>query len=94
MKDSLNITLNISGEQLFLTVPREEEEIMREAAAQINQAMRRMQASFKDATATHAWARVALLFARGYLSAKATNAGTATMLAGLETQLDEMLQED
>ena len=94
MKDSLDITLNISGEQLFLTVPREEEEIMREAAAQINQAMRRMQASFKDGSATHAWARVALLFARGYLAAKATNAKAETMLAGLESQFDEMLMEE
>lgn len=93
MKDSLNITLNISGEQLKLTVPREEEEIMREASSQINQAMRRMQASFKDVSATHAWARVALLFARGYLSAKAANARAESMLADLEKEFDEMLLE-
>lgn len=93
MKDNLNITLNISGEQLKLTVPREEEEVMREAASQLNQAMRRMQASFKDVSATHAWARVALLFARGYLSAKAANAATEKMLADLESQLDELLLE-
>lgn len=93
MKDSLNITLNISGEQLKLTVPREEEEIMREAASQLNQAMRRMQASFKDVSATHAWARVALLFARGYISAKAAAKATDTMLAGLEAKFDELLLE-
>lgn len=93
MKDSLNITLNIAGEQLKLTVPRPEEEIMREAASQINQAMRRMQASFKDISATHAWARVALLFARGYLSAKAQNARAGIMLDELERELDGLLAD-
>lgn len=93
MKDNLNITLNISGEQLRLTVPREDEEILREAASQINQAFRRWQPVFKDVSATHAWARVALLFARGYLQEKARNATAESMLAGLEEELDGLLRE-
>lgn len=93
MKDSLNITLNISGELIRLTVPRDEEEITREAARELNQAMRRLQAAFKDISATHAWARVALLFARGYLSAKAANKATDALLAELETQFDNLLLE-
>lgn len=94
MKDKLNINLNIGGELLSLTIPREEEEIMREAARQVNEAMRKMQATFKDVSASHAWARVALIFARGYLSAKATNARAEALLAELESRFDEMLRED
>ncbi|MCM1028978.1 MAG: cell division protein ZapA [Pseudoflavonifractor sp.] len=93
MNDNLNITLNIAGEQLRLTIPRQEEEIMREAASQINQVMRKMQKSFNDISATHAWARVALAFARGYLVAKAAGAETEKMLATLESRLDSLIAD-
>lgn len=94
MKDKLNITLNIAGEQLGLTIPREEEEILREAASQLNEAWRKMHASFKDASATHTWARVALIFARGFLSARETSARAERMLADLEARFDTLLAEE
>lgn len=93
MKDKLNITLHIAGEQLGLTVPREEEQILREAASQLNEAWRKMHTSFKDASATHTWARVALIFARGFLSARETSARAERMLDELEARFDTLLAE-
>ncbi len=93
MNDKLTITLHIAGEQLRLTIPREEEELMREAASQINEVMRKMQKSFHDISATRAWARVALAFAQGYLVARSAETETNRLLASLESRIDELLAE-
>lgn len=93
MNDKLNITLHIAGEQLRLTIPRQEEELMREAASQINEVMRKMQKSFHDISATRAWARVALAFAQGYLVARSAEDESRRMLDDLESRLDTLLAE-
>lgn len=94
MKDKLNITLHIAGEQLSMTVSRSQEQIIREAASQVNDVWRKMHASFKDGSASHTWARVALIFAHGFLSARETGERADKMLQQLEAKLDDLLRND
>ena len=89
MKDKLNITLNIAGEQFKLTIPPEDEESARESARRVNSTVRQ----FKDLSPVRAMTCVALLFARAYLSALNDNARADSILADLDAKLDKMLDE-
>lgn len=89
MKDKLNITLNIAGEQLLLTIPPEDEETAREAARRINVMVRQ----FKDLSPVRAMTCVALSFTRAYLSALNANARADSVLSDLDASLDRMLDE-
>ncbi|MDE6587219.1 MAG: cell division protein ZapA [Paramuribaculum sp.] len=89
MKDNLNITLNIADELYKLTIPREDEEIAREAAKRINSMLRQ----FKDMSPTRAMTCVAISFARAYLSALRDNAHVDSCLSDLDARLDKLLDE-
>lgn len=89
MKDKLNITLNIAGEQLMLTIPPEDEETAREAARRVNAMVRQ----FKDLSPVRAMTCVALSFARAYLSALNANARADSVLSELDARLDKMFDE-
>ena len=93
MKDNIDITLNIAGEILQLRIPREEEEILRKATAEINHVWRNWRVAFKDSSSSHVLARITLLFARGFLAQKAANESVDTLLNSLDQELDTLLAE-
>lgn len=91
MRDKLNINLNIAGEVLSLTVPPDEEQILRRAAAEINDVWSRWSQSFKGKSDRDVLTRITLLFARGYLAQKNANEEVEGLLERLDQSLDEML---
>ncbi|MDE6303970.1 MAG: cell division protein ZapA [Paramuribaculum sp.] len=93
MKDKINITLNIAGEILELRIPRDEEEILRNATLEINRVWNSWKSVFKDSSSAQVLARITLLFARGFLAQKAANESVDTLLSSLDKELDDLLAE-
>lgn len=91
MKDKLNITLNVAGEILDLTIPAGEEQMLRRAAAEVNDVLTKWKRNFQDKTEHHVLTRVTLLFARGYLAQRQANEAVDNVLDQLEQSLDKML---
>ncbi|MDE7024514.1 MAG: cell division protein ZapA [Paramuribaculum sp.] len=94
MKDILDITLRLGNVSLVLGVRRDEEATLREAAKQVNHAWDGFAKRFNDKKPPEIMAMVALLFAKGYVTATETNAETAGFLAQFENELDELLLSD
>lgn len=94
MKDKLDITLNIAGEILDLTIPRDEEYLLRRAATEINDVWSRWSRSFQGKSDRHVLTRVTLLFARGYLAQRMANEAVDGLLQQLDAELDDLLAGD
>ena len=70
MKEKLDITLKIGGVELSLNIDRSEEELLREVAKQVNRAYKTYGELFADSSSEEVLAKVALLFAKGFISLK------------------------
>ena len=94
MKDILDITLRLGNVSLSLGVHRNEEEILREAAKQVNHAWDGFVKRFDDKDPSEIMAMVALLFAKGYVTETDSNTETIKFLAQFEAELDQLLLPD
>ena len=94
MKDILDITLRLGNVSLSLGVRRNEEATLREAAKQVNHAWDGFVKRFDDKEPSEIMAMVALLFAKGYVTATESNAETSKFLAQFEDELDALLLPD
>lgn len=91
MKDRIDITLRIADVALSLKVKPEDEQQLREAAKDINDAWSLWRAKFADNSPTEVLAMVTLLFAKSYLALKAQSVRAEEMLAKLEDTIDSLL---
>lgn len=92
MKDKLNITIRIADQpRMYLSIPPEEEEVVRRAEANINELWRNWTKRFKDKTPGEILAMVAFRFAQLYFNNEARVADVDSTLASLEKDLDERL---
>lgn len=93
MNDKLDINLRVADTALSLSINRDEEELLRKAAKEINYVWNawRDEARFSRKTPHEVLAMVTLLFAKGYLSRQAEATRLDDVLASFEDNLDRML---
>ncbi len=101
MTDKLDITLRIGDVTLNLTINRNEEQILRDAAKEVNHAYEQYQKRFgsnisgdkeaREALAKEVMAKVTLLFAKGYLTMASQAREFDKTLSSFEASLDELL---
>ncbi len=93
MNDKLDINLRVADTALSLSINRDEEELLRKAAKEINYVWNawRDEARFSRKTPHEVLAMVTLLFAKGYLSRQTEVAHLDEILASFEDTLDQML---
>lgn len=90
-RDKFDITLNIAGQVLKMNVGMAEEALWRQAASDANEVWRKLTSNFRDETMLHVMARVALLFAHGYLKEKEANGNVDRLLVELEDEFGRLL---
>lgn len=92
MKDKLNITIRIADQpRMYLSIPPEEEELVRRAETNINELWRNWTKRFKDKTPGEILAMVTFRFAQLYFTSEARAAEVESVLASLEKSLDDIL---
>ncbi|MDE5801057.1 MAG: cell division protein ZapA [Paramuribaculum sp.] len=91
MRDKLDINLRIADTKLSLTVNPDEEQFLREVAVEVNKVYDAYNSRIPGRSPQEVLAKVALLFARGYLSMSEQTKEVEQTLDGLDRQLDELL---
>ncbi|MBO4995575.1 MAG: cell division protein ZapA [Muribaculaceae bacterium] len=91
MKDELDINLRIGDVALRMTIDRSEEELLREAAGQINIALEKWRKKFANRSNRELMAMVTLLFAKAFLIQRKHEDKVDTTLADFEDELDNLL---
>ena len=92
MKDKLDINLRIGSVNLNLTIRPEEEQLLREAAREVNHAYEEYLKRYAGSSPQEVLAKVTLLFARGYLTTAQQVKSLKPMLDDFEAELDRLLQ--
>lgn len=93
MKDKLDITLKIAGVELSLNIDRNEEELLRDVAKQVNHAYNKYSQWFADSTREEILAKVTLLFAKGFLQLKQQVSELDSTLENIDSELSRLLRE-
>lgn len=91
MKDKLDIHLRICDTTVGLTIAPEEEEILRKASKEVNEAWDVWRKRFPDSSAHKVMAMLTLLFAKGYLMAGSNMADAESIIDSFEESLDSIL---
>ena len=93
MRDKLDINLSIADTKLSLTISPDEEQFLREVAVEVNKVYDAYNSRTPGRSPQEVIAKVALLFARGYLSKAKQQRELEQTLDGLDRQLDELLEQ-
>lgn len=93
MNDKLNINLRLAGTTLSLAINRDEEQLLREVAKEVNHAYETFRNRFPDSSDEVLLAKVTLLFAKGYLSQLAASKELDAELDRFENELDSLLTD-
>lgn len=93
MKEKLDITLKIGGVELSLNIDRSEEELLREVAKQVNHAYKTYSELFADSSSEEVLAKVALLFAKGFISLKSQVNEMDSVFEALDNDLSQLLRK-
>lgn len=94
MNDKLNINLRIAGVAMSLSINREEEQLLRQVAKEVNHAYEAYASRFPESSDKEVLAKVTLLFAKGYLSQVAQSKELDEELSRFESDLDTLLSTD
>lgn len=93
MKKKLNITIDIADVERFrMEIDREDEELVRTAAYQVNKVWQMWSHEYADRSSKDILAMVALQFARLFYKQKNINSEQQQLIAGFEDELDRLLQ--
>ncbi|MBP3288661.1 MAG: cell division protein ZapA [Muribaculaceae bacterium] len=93
MKDKLDITLKIADVELSLNIDRNEEELLREVAKQVNHAYEKYRQWFSDSPSEEILAKVTLLFAKGFLQLKQQLTELDSLLEDFDSEFSALLRE-
>lgn len=93
MKDKLDITLKIAGVELSLNIDRNEEELLREVAKQVNHAYKKYSEWFSDSSPEEILAKVTLLFAKGFIQIKQQLTELDSTLEAFDSELSGLLRK-
>jgi len=93
MKDKLDITLKIAGVELSLNIDRNEEELLRDVARQVNHAYSKYSEWFADSNREEILAKVTLLFAKGFIQLKQQISELDNTLEDIDSELSKLLRE-
>lgn len=93
-RDKLNINLLIAGEPFSLTIPFEQEEVVRKAAELINSDWLKLSARFHNETPLRVMIFIAQAYARSYLTQMEVNGGADALLSDLEGEFDRLLTSE
>lgn len=92
MKKKLNITIDIADVERFsMEIDRDDEELVRTAAYQVNKVWQMWSREYDDRTSKDILAMVALQFARLFCKQKKINQKQNELIAGFEDELDRLL---
>lgn len=91
MKDKLDINLRIADVALSLTINRDEEELLREVAKEVNHVYKAYRERFAGSSPQEVLAKVTLLFARGYLTLTSQAKQLDELLERFDNDLDDLL---
>lgn len=93
-RDKLNINLLIAGEPFSLTIPFEQEEVVRKAAELINSDWLKLSARFHSETPLRVMIFIAQAYARSYLTQMEVNSDAHALLSDLEEEFDRLLTSE
>lgn len=91
MKDKLDINLRIADVALSLTINRDEEQLLREVAKEVNHVYKAYRERFGSSSPQEVLAKVTLLFAKGYLTLTSQAKQLDELLVRFDSDLDELL---
>lgn len=94
MNDKLNINLRIAGVNLSLAINRDEEQLLRQVAREVNHAYDAYKNRFAGSAPMEVLAKVTLLFAQGYISLSEQAKAIDSELEKFETDLQKMIDGD
>ncbi len=93
MKDKLDINLRIGDVTLNLTINRDEEKILRDAAKEVNHAYDEYKKRFGSSSPQEVLAKVTLLFAKGYFTTASQVRELDKVLGDFDARLTELLEQ-
>ncbi|MCM1483964.1 MAG: cell division protein ZapA [Muribaculaceae bacterium] len=94
MNDKLNINLRIADVVLSLLINRDEEELLREVAKEVNHVYDSYTRRFPKSSPREVMAKVTLLFAKGYITMAERSKELDAILEHFEADLDRMLDTE
>lgn len=94
MNDKLNINLRIAGVNMSLAINRNEEQLLRQVAREVNHAYDAYKNRFAGSTPMEVLAKVTLLFAQGYISLSQQTKAVDAELEEFESELQKLIDGD